>query len=203
MHEEFFIERQGRKFVLFAGLLDEAHGRGLTEIDTELLQIPDATNDETAIVKAIVKLERDGEFYTFSGIGDANPKNVSRNIAPHLIRMAETRAKARALRDAVNIGVTALEELGDAEESSAPAPSPTRSGPSRGAPSGQKASGERVAGGATKKAVNYVRGLAKELFGEEGEKVVEENIGHKLDDTTPGEASDLIKRLTAKKEEQG
>lgn len=197
VNEAFLIERSGKQFVLFAGLLDEAHGRGLTEIDTELLQIPDATNDETAIVKATVKLERDGEFYQFTGIGDANPGNVSRNIAPHLIRMAETRAKARALRDAVNIGVTALEELGDADDSPAPAPSPTRSGPSRGA-----ASGERVAGGATKRQVNYVRGLAKELFGEEGEKVVEENIGHKLDDTTPGEASDLIKRLTAKKEEQ-
>lgn len=51
----------------------------------------------------------------FEGIGDATRKNVAKNIAGHLIRMAETRAKARALRDAVNIGATALEELGEAE----------------------------------------------------------------------------------------
>jgi hypothetical protein len=53
---------------------------------------------------------------TFTGIGDASPSNVTRMIAPHLIRMAETRSKARALRDAVNVGVTALEELGDLDE---------------------------------------------------------------------------------------
>jgi hypothetical protein len=53
---------------------------------------------------------------TFTGIGDANPSNVTRMMAPHLLRMAETRAKARALRDAVNVGVTALEELADADE---------------------------------------------------------------------------------------
>lgn len=53
----------------------------------------------------------------FDGIGDANPENVNSFIVPHLIRMAETRAKARALRDAVNIGVVWFEELaGEAVE---------------------------------------------------------------------------------------
>ena len=50
-----------------------------------------------------------------SGIGDAEPRNVSAEMKPHLLRMAETRAKARALRDAVNVGMAALEELGPDE----------------------------------------------------------------------------------------
>ena len=92
MREEHMIERQGKRFVLYAGLLEEAHERGLRSIETELLQIPDVQNGGVAIVKATVRTE-EGKF---SGIGDASPENVNRAIAPHLIRMAETRAKARA-----------------------------------------------------------------------------------------------------------
>ncbi len=95
MREEYMIERQGKRFVLYAGLLEEAHERGLRSIETDLLQVPDADNGEVAIVKAVVRTE-DGKY---TGIGDASPDNVGRNIVPHIIRMAETRAKARALRD--------------------------------------------------------------------------------------------------------
>lgn len=109
------ITRQGKQYVLFAGLLDEAHSLGLKGIDTELLQLPDSSNGSLAVVKATVEME-DGRVFT--GIGDASPENVGRNIAPHIIRMAETRAKARALRDAVNIGATALEELSDGDDAS-------------------------------------------------------------------------------------
>ena len=107
------ITRQGKQYVLFAGLLDEAHSRGLRGIDTDLIQVPDESNGNVAVVKATVEME-DGR--TFSGIGDASPANVGRNIVPHVIRMAETRAKARALRDAVNVGSTALEELSDGDD---------------------------------------------------------------------------------------
>src|ERR687894_187 len=119
MRDEFLITRKGKKYVLYAGLLDEAHDRGLRGIDTELVQVPDDSNGSVAIVKATAEMD-DGR--RFSGIGDASPENVGRNIVPHLIRMAETRAKARALRDAVNVGATALEELSDGDDA------PTSSG---------------------------------------------------------------------------
>jgi hypothetical protein len=104
------IERQGRAFVLYAGLLDEAHQKGLKAIRTRLIQAPCSENGETTICLAEVEME-DGRV--FSGIGDATPHNVGRNIAPHAIRMAETRAKARAMRDAINVATVALEELSD------------------------------------------------------------------------------------------
>ncbi len=147
--------RQGKQYVLFAGLLDEAHSRGLKGIDTELVQVPHADNGNTAIVKATVEME-DGRV--FGGIGDASPENVGRNIAPHLIRMAETRAKARALRDAVNVGSTALEELSDGDDSPQTPPGPqgranqgqSRPAQIREAPRNSGASGRPDGGGARK-----------------------------------------------------
>ena len=127
------ITRQGKQYVLFAGLLDEAHGRGLRGIDTDLLQVPDESTGNVAIVKATAEME-DGR--RFSGIGDASPENVGRNIAPHVIRMAETRAKARALRDAVNVGATALEELSEGDDAPPATPSRSYDGSSRGSSSG-------------------------------------------------------------------
>ncbi|MBA2442059.1 MAG: hypothetical protein H0V53_06590 [Rubrobacter sp.] len=137
MRDEFMITRQGKQYVLFAGLLDEAHSRGLKGIDTDLVQVPEESNGNVAVVKATVQME-DGR--TFSGIGDASPDNVGRNIVPHLMRMAETRAKARALRDAVNVSATALEELSDGDD--APPAGGSSRGASDGAASGRSAAGK-------------------------------------------------------------
>ena len=111
-----FIQRIGDKdFVTFTGLLDLAHRQGLKDVDTELVQAPAEGNNYMAIIRARVTTERG----TFSGIGDATPKNVNTRIAPHIVRMAETRAVARALRLACNIGMCSVEELGGDTEDSA------------------------------------------------------------------------------------
>jgi len=112
MKKEFIVNRQGKEFVLYAGLLDQAHREGLKRITTTLVQAPTDLNGQLAICAAEVETEKG----VFCGIGDASPENVGRMIAVHTVRMAETRAKARALRDAINVGVTALEELGDLDE---------------------------------------------------------------------------------------
>ena len=110
-------DKEGRKVgeqevAKYAGILALAHDEGLRSIVTKLAQVPTKENGMVAIATAVVRTNRG----VFTGIGDANPSNVNRKIAAHLIRMAETRAKARALRDAVNIGMVALEELGELVE---------------------------------------------------------------------------------------
>ncbi|HLJ66498.1 MAG TPA: hypothetical protein VKX16_03970 [Chloroflexota bacterium] len=116
MDKRFIVTRQGKEFALYAGLLDEAHRQGLKRISTTLIQVPSDENGHTAIVAAEVETERG----TFADIGDASPASTTRVMVPHLIRLASTRSKARALRDAVNVGVAALEELGgDVDEAPA------------------------------------------------------------------------------------
>jgi hypothetical protein len=121
LKKEFMVERQGKTFVLYAGLLAMAHEQGLKSIRTELIQVPSEANNRVAICTATVILEKDGVERLFTGIGDAAPNNVAPAMQTCLMRMAETRSKARALRDAVNVGVTAFEELSD-EDVHDPAP---------------------------------------------------------------------------------
>ena len=108
MDKRFIINLQGKDFVTFEGLLNLAHEQGLESVTTEVMQIPNAENGDEAIVHAIVKTS----LGIFQGTGDASPKTTNRGIAPHRLRMAETRAVARALRFATNVGMTAADEMG-------------------------------------------------------------------------------------------
>jgi len=110
LDERFLMNIKGKDFVLYAGLLDMAHQKGLRKILIDAVQFPTKENGMEAICKATVESKIGEEFVEW---GDANPKNVNKMIASHILRMAATRSKARALRDLTNIGMTCLEELGD------------------------------------------------------------------------------------------
>lgn len=128
LDKQFITQFQGKDFVLYSGLLDLAHQKGILRINVDVEQFPTDENDYVAVCKAIVESVTGEEFIEW---GDANPKNVNRKVAAHILRMAATRAKARALRDFTNIGMTCMEELGGADdvEETPPAQQPPKSNP--------------------------------------------------------------------------
>lgn len=103
---EHIVQIQGKPFIKFAGLLQMAHARGLVGLTARFISVTEglALADATATFA-------DGR--SFSEAADATPANVGAQVRPHFARMALTRAKARCLRDALNVGLCSLEELGD------------------------------------------------------------------------------------------
>lgn len=160
LRDEHWITRQGKTYVLLSGLLELAHERGLSSTNVELLDygLDDAGSFTYAICRTTVELtDSEGTVHRYTGLGDANRENVGKNIAIHLVRMSETRSLARALRVAVNIGTTALEELGgedsNQQQSSSQQASQSRQRPS---PQAQQSGGENVASDSS---VNYLKKL--------------------------------------------
>jgi hypothetical protein len=113
LDDRFIKSLKEKDFVLYSGLLDLAHQKGLKSITVEAIQFPTKENGMEAICKATTEAANGEVFVDW---GDANPKNVNATIANHVLRMASTRAKARTLRDFTNIGMTCLEELGDIDD---------------------------------------------------------------------------------------
>jgi hypothetical protein len=113
LNDRFIMNIKDKDFVQYAGLLDLAHQHGLIKLEVEHLQFPSQENNHVAICRAVATSNTGA---VFSDIADADPKNVTKMIVPHILRMASTRAKARALRDMCNIGITCMEELGSFDE---------------------------------------------------------------------------------------
>jgi hypothetical protein len=102
---EHLVEIQGKRFVKFVGLLALAHARGLSSLTADWTY-----NDAgLSLAHAVAVFP----FGRFEESGDAAPESVSKQLAPHFRRIALTRAKARCLRDALNIGMVSVEELAD------------------------------------------------------------------------------------------
>lgn len=177
-------------------LLNQAHERGIHSIDTELKQVPDASNENRAIVRAVVVMEDGAKF---SGIGDASPRDTKNPP----IRMAETRAKRRALVDATNSGELAAEEAGEAEDNVARMPNQRPRGvpvqevgmEQDNAPS--EAPDASVQGPKARKSqVDLLKTLAVEWRGENGVERLENRLGCAVEDLTRAAADEWIDRLT-------
>jgi hypothetical protein len=108
LKERFIQNIKGKDFVQYAGVLDLAQQKGLQRLEVELIRYPSKENGYEAICRATAE-GKNGEL--FIDIGDANPTNCVEIIAKHLIRLASTRSKSRALKDLCNVGIACVEEL--------------------------------------------------------------------------------------------
>ena len=101
---KWIVKIHGQETIRYPGLLAMAHEQGLIELKAEFIAVTD-----TLALAAAYAVFKDGR--KFWDAADATPNNVRTQVKAHFARMALTRAKARALRDALNIGMVSLEEL--------------------------------------------------------------------------------------------
>lgn len=108
-----YVLLKGKPHPLYRGVLREAIENGLTRLVVQLIQFPSPDNGNMAVCSATAVFEgADGKERMFTEVGDCDNHNCGSMIAPHKIRMAATRAKGRALRDALGIGDALAEEIG-------------------------------------------------------------------------------------------
>jgi archaellum component FlaC len=110
--------------------------------------------------------------------------------------MAETRAKARALRDAINVGVTAFEELGGPSEEEVVESSGNAEHNGRQEARAQHEEG-RGELPATRKQLNYLEALISDVV-DDGIGRFEEMVGKPVGELTREEASEWIGRLSGR-----
>jgi hypothetical protein len=102
----YMVTLHGKPFVRYAGLLALAHERGLVQLTARI-----EFHSDALVLASATATFQDGRV--FAEWADATPENVGFQVRPHWVRMALTRAKSRCLRDALQIGIAALEELAD------------------------------------------------------------------------------------------
>lgn len=183
-----------RPYVTREGLLYYARKTGeLKRIKVELLE----RGRGYCIVKAKVFTKDGGEF---EALGDASESNTNRMVSPHLIRMAETRAINRALREAFPIGLCSYEELSETdvterEEGGAPA-KPAKVEGSSQTKNNKTNSPEKMISDSQ---MRYIWSLAKEVWEGAPQEGIDATL-HELVEQEFGKQS--LKELTAKEASQ-
>lgn len=174
---------KGTPAITYAGILDCAHQLGLKSLTIEVLYLEE---DRAAFLATATML--DGGI--FSDIGDATPNNVAPIVKPHFIRVASTRAKARALKTATNISMVTAEELGDhgetPEVSASSRPVPTMV-PSAGDPRARIEAAMMQAGKTVDEIEHYIA-------------IIKKRYGVRLELELPRIATDMERRLKEKQQ---
>lgn len=112
--KKYIVLLKGKAHPTYPGVLAAAMSAGLLELSVKLIQAPNADNGGMAICEALARFPgANGQDRIFAEIGDCDGGNCTPHIAPHRVRMAATRAKGRALRDSLGIGVALAEEMSD------------------------------------------------------------------------------------------
>ena len=202
LDKSFIITLKDKDFVLYSGLLNLAHQRGLQKMHVEVIQYPNSDNGNEAICEAVLE-SHSGEVFT--DIGDANPKNVNHYIVPHILRMASTRAKARVLRDFTSVGMTAVEELGDIDDAAdSEAPKSTRKSTSKktntSKPKEEKAVEPKKETSEPKPSTAQIRAVEnlskrRGISADELEEMTQQHFGTGLNNLTSSEVSNFIRIL--------
>lgn len=114
VQEDFLLTRDGKQmFVKYSSLLrasKKAFGR-IGNYDAEVLQCPEKNNNWSATVKTTFFFPDAGLNY--SGTADCRDNNAQGEFKQYPTAMAETRAAARTLRNALGLDICSLEELAD------------------------------------------------------------------------------------------
>lgn len=97
------VGKNGERAWVIDGLRLAAQSNGFIGNEVVRLELPTKENNFTAVVVEVVKMLEGDQVRVYTGVGDANPKNCNSRTANALVRMADTRALARAFRNALMI----------------------------------------------------------------------------------------------------
>jgi len=100
------VSISGKDFMTYEGLLKKAHEKNE---DFSMVILESFVSEDMKMSWCKVRLSAAGR--TFDGFGSSTPENTGAMTSSHPVEMAHTRAKGRALRDYLNIGLVMAEEL--------------------------------------------------------------------------------------------
>jgi hypothetical protein len=104
---KYVINVKGKEYLSYKGLLAYAHKNGL--LNMWIMESTINADKKTAIIQVKVQIA-DGldQVLEFEGLGSSGFDG--QDYQGRFVEVAHTRAKARALRDALNINMETLEE---------------------------------------------------------------------------------------------